>query len=100
VILVGFVIALVINIIVQHFGKIGEYGSYAFFYNDYYIGNILRSPFGYDYQFSKDVISIDYVGRFGIYIIASFSKFQYILYIWIPISAILYFFKKYKLSIK
>lgn len=85
-ILLGFVLALCINIIVQYFG------SYQYSHG---LGTFFESPFGYksDYIRGKVIKPIFYA-------IESFKHFQYIAYFWIPLSLLIYFLKRYTIKIE
>lgn len=82
----GFIIAFIIVVIIQCFG------SFSFIPG---LGYYFESPFGYRSDFLRNNESQLYI-----YVFESFKHFQYILYFWIPTTAILIFFKKYCVRIK
>jgi|GEM_PF-7114998 len=112
----GFIIALLSVIIIQHNGEIQ--GRYNMINDGYdYMNNKTKwktgewyaesfnSPFGYVYKINIPAKKLyhgnetdNYFTKLGVYISASFSHFQYILYFWIPMSGIIFFFRKYKLK--
>jgi len=77
----GFLISFITVITIQHLGNIS--------------GNIFHSPLGYDYFHITPVRNLSYITRFSIYIGATLSGFHYLLLFWVPISTIIFFFKKY-----
>ncbi len=98
-IIVGFVISLIIILIIQHFGKF-----------PYITGVQLRwfdSPFGYRYEFLGDnvvtsysTLKLNYLTKLNVYFKSAFENFQYILYLWIPLSIIFIIYKKYNIKFK
>lgn len=114
----GFIIAFVSIVIVQHNGKIK--GKYDQIYDGYdYVNNkhkwkmgewyaeLFSSPLGYGYPISISAKELYYINgtenyftKLEVYIKATFYKFQYVLILGIIISAIILFFKRYRLKIK
>lgn len=90
-ILVGFIVALIIILIIQHFGSFLYLpGTKARWYN---------SPFGYRYDFIGEGLNLSYLKELGIYLKTTFVHFKYILYFWVPISGLFIILKKYNIKL-
>lgn len=84
--LISFPLSLFLMVVIQHFGKI--------------YSREFSSPLGYDLSFGEFIDSSYYFTKLEIYLSASLAGFPYLILFCVIITAIVYFFKKYKLTIK